>query len=112
MESVGASAVASQGAGLAITTTLNEAPGVGIEAALAMIERVAASRSFTAVEKSLLEQLREWAPLRDLEAVHKALSAQKDALISRYVLFSVSDLKQRCTYKGSAVSYLFVVNCD
>jgi hypothetical protein len=60
-----------------------EPAGVSVETALAMVARMAGNRPFHPAEKSLLSQLRDWAPLQDLETVHDALVQQKEALVQR-----------------------------
>jgi hypothetical protein len=65
-------------------------PGaVGLGSALRVIERASAISGkvdggpWTELELDLLEQLRHWGPVHDLQKAHAALAAQKEILIKR-----------------------------
>lgn len=56
----------------------------GVDNALTIVNK-SSRRVFSAVECDTLEQVRNWAPLTDLEKVYQALYRQKLSLLDRYV---------------------------
>ena len=60
-----------------------EVAGTGVKAVLAILEKANATRPFWPSERAIMTQMREWAPLEDLEVVHAALVAQKSVLLAK-----------------------------
>ena len=57
--------------------------GAGVKAILSILENNDGKRTFWPSEKQMLNQMKEWSPLEDLQIVHTALILQKDLLLQR-----------------------------
>ena len=57
--------------------------GSGVKAILSIIENNGGKRCFWPSEKLVINQMKEWSPLEDLQVVHAAFIAQKDLLLQR-----------------------------
>ena len=57
--------------------------GSGVKAIISIIENNGGKRCFWPSEKLVINQMKEWSPLEDLQVVHAALTAQKDILLQR-----------------------------
>ena len=67
----------------AVAPAVVEVAGTGVKAVLAILEKANATRPFWPAERAIMTQMREWAPLEDLEVVHAALVAQKSVLLAK-----------------------------
>lgn len=56
--------------------------GAGVAAAVEVVSKLT-RRCFTQQEKGLLQQVRMWAPLEDLETVMQSLNSQREALFAK-----------------------------
>ena len=70
-------------AGGVVAPAVVEVAGTGVKAVLAILEKANATRPFWPAERAIMTQMREWAPLEDLEVVHAALLAQKSVLLAK-----------------------------
>jgi hypothetical protein len=62
-------------------------PGAGVAAVLAILENCGGKRHLWPAEKVTVNQFREWSPIEDLQVVHSAFMAQREALLQRIRCF-------------------------
>jgi hypothetical protein len=62
-------------------------PGAGVAAVLAILKNCGGKRHLWPAEKVTVNQFREWSPIEDLQVVHSAFMAQREALLQRIRCF-------------------------
>ena len=88
--------------------------GSGVKAILSIIENNGGKRCFWPSEKQVINQMKEWSPLEDLQIVHAALVTQKDILLQRIrdhdptfiePISSVKSIRNASTWVSKKSSY-------
>jgi hypothetical protein len=62
-------------------------PGAGVAAVLAILDNCGGKRHLWPAEKVVVNQFREWSPIEDLQVVHSAFMAQREALLQKILCF-------------------------